>query len=446
MTQIVHRNIRLQMPTAQSGNGVFIYDAQGKEYIDASGGAAVSSLGHGHPAPIRAIKQQADKLAYIHSGFFTSEVAENLAQKLISIAPDSLDGVILVSGGSESMESALKLAKQYFVEHGDFTRKYFISRNQSYHGSTLGALSVGNNEARKRPYRPLLLQSHAISPCNPYRGKIVDETDQEYCNRVAGELEQKILQLGAENVIGFVAETVGGATSGVTPPVQGYFKRIREICDNYGILLVLDEVMCGSGRCGTFFSFTQDEIVPDIVCIAKGLGGGYQPIGAVVCSRQIHESIRQGSGTLANGFTYMGHAIAAAAALAVLQTIESDHLLANVQRQGQYLMKQLHKKLDSHPHVGDIRGRGLFVGIEFVADKATKQPLDPKLQFHAHLKRVCLQNGMLCYPGGGTVDGHQGDHALLAPPYIVDETICDRIISIFSDSIDASLAETGIRI
>ncbi len=442
VTRIIHRSSKSCMPTAQWGNGPFIYDTSGKEYIDASGGAAVSCLGHGHPAPIAAIKAQADQLAYVHSGFFTSDIAEQLARKLTHLAPDPLDSVILLSGGSEAMETALKLAQQHFFEKGETQRKHFISRRQSYHGNTLGALSVGHNELRRCPYSHLLFDTQAIAPCTPYRDQQEGETPRQYGERIANELEQAILDLGSENVVAFVAETVGGATSGVTPAVDGYLIRIRQICDRYGILLILDEVMCGSGRCGaTFFTFEQDGAIPDLVAVAKGLGGGYQPIGAVVCSKSIHDSIRRSSGSLANGFTYMGHATAAAAAVAVLDTIEAEDLLANVTRQGEYLRSRLHAALDLHPHVGDIRGRGLFIGIEFVADKETKVTLEPELQFHAHLKRICLENGMLCYPGGGTHDGYRGDHVLLAPPYIVDAGICDRIVATLADSIDIALAE-----
>ena len=444
MTHIIHRNITIDMPVAKSGCGAYIYDTNGKEYLDASGGAAVSCLGHGHRNVIEAIQNQVENLAYVHSGFFTSHSAEKLADKLISLSPESFDGVVLVSGGSEAMESALKLARQFAVESGESSRKYFVSRRQSFHGNTLGALSVGNHEGRKLPYNPILLPSHAVSPCYPYRDQLPHETESQYAIRLADELERKLIELGPDNVIGFVAETVGGATSGVLPPVKGYLEHVRKICDNYGVLLILDEVMCGSGRTGTFFSFSQDGIVPDIVTIAKGLGAGYQPIGAVLCSEEIRSALNRGTRALAHGFTYMGHAAASAAALAVLDTLDKDRLLENVQLQGDYLIGQLHEQFDNHPNVGDIRGRGLFIGLEFVADKQSKQPLDPKHAFHARLKRLCLQHGMLCYPGSGTIDGFTGDHVLLAPPYIVDHATCDKIVDILCVAVNESLAEIEI--
>ena len=341
MTHVFHRNPCATLPVATHGGGVYLYDSIGKKYLDACGGAAVSCLGHNHPAPTKAIQAQAAELAYAHTGFFTTAAAEELADKLASLAPGDINHAILVSGGSEAIETALKLARQYYVERGELSRKHFISRRQSFHGNTLGALSVGNNEPRKEPYRPLLMGSNAIAPCYPYREQREEESEREYGFRIAAELEQKIVELGPDSVIGFVAETVGGATSGVQPPVDGYLQHIRKICDDYDILLILDEVMCGCGRTGTFLSCTQDEVVPDIVTLAKGLGAGYQPVAATLCSDSIYSVISEGSGTLIHGFTYMGHTIACAAALAVLNTIVEDGLLENVRKQGDYLISQL---------------------------------------------------------------------------------------------------------
>ena len=444
MTHVFHRNPCATLPVATHGEGVYLYDNIGKKYLDACGGAAVSCLGHNHPAPTKAIQAQAAEFAYVHSGFFTTAAAEELADRLASLAPGDINHAIFVSGGSEAMETALKLSRQYYVERGELSRKHFISRRQSFHGNTLGALSVGNNEPRKEPYRPLLMNSNAIAPCYPYREQREEESEREYGFRIAAELEQKIVELGPDSVIGFVAETVGGATSGVQPPVDGYLQHIRKICDDYDILLILDEIMCGCGRTGTFLSCTQDEVVPDIVTLAKGLGAGYQPIAATLCSDSIYSAISEGSGALMHGFTYMGHTIACAAALAVLNTIVEDGLLDNVRKQGDYLISQLQQHLGSHPNVGDIRGRGLLVGIEFVADRASKKALNPNYSFHAVLKRVCQQNGLLCYPAGGTIDGLHGDHVLLAPPYIADETNINQIIELLTDSINESLVQIEI--
>lgn len=443
MSQIIHRNAKHTPPIAVRGEGVYVFDEQNRQYLDACGGAAVSCLGYSHPAPVEAIQKQAAELAYIHSGFFTSAIAERLADKLVELTPEPLNHVIFLSGGSEAIETALKLSRQYFVERSEFERKYFISRRQSFHGNTLGALSVGHNAGRRKPYNPILKPPHSIAPCYPYRNRREDELEANYGLRVADELQAKIIELGPENVIGFIAETVGGATAGVLPPVPGYLQRIREICDEYGILLILDEVMCGTGRTGSFLSCMQDAVVPDIVVLAKGLGAGYQPIAATICSSEIFEIVHSGSGALMHGHTYMGHAIACAASLAVLETIESEDLLRNVQFQGQSLINKLQTELATHPNVGDVRGRGLFIGIEFVADKSTKTPFDPTLRFYSVLKRVSERNGLMCYTGGGTIDGTNGDHVLLAPAYIIDENIVNEIVDKMHQSINDSVAEVS---
>ncbi len=420
---------------------MYIFDEKNRQYLDACGGAAVSCLGYNHRAPLKAIRKQTRKIPYIHSGFFSSPVTERLADELVAFLPKSLSHMLFLSGGSEAVEAALKLARQYFVEIGEPKRKYFISRRQSYHGNTIGALSVGNNVARRQPYAPIMKPVHSIAPCYPYRDQLENESVEEYGLRVANELESKILELGAVNVIGFIAETVGGATAGVLPPVPGYLSRIRQICDQYGILLILDEVMCGTGRTGTFLSCEQDDVVPDIVTLAKGLGAGYQPIAATICSDKICQVVRGGSGALMNGHTYMGHAIASAAALAVLKTIKSQNLLQHVRNQGHELMKKLRESFLDHPNIGDIRGRGLLIGIEFVAEKETKKPFDPSLNFHAHFKRSCMQNGLMCYTGGGTIDGRRGDHVLLAPAYIMTEPTATEIINRFNQSLVDILLE-----
>jgi adenosylmethionine-8-amino-7-oxononanoate aminotransferase len=407
-----------------------------KKYIDASGGAAVSCLGHGDPEVIDAIKHQADKLAFAHTGFFSSEPAENLADFLIENAPPEFGKVIFVSGGSEAVEAALKLARQFHVENGQHQKRHFIARRQSYHGNTLGVLSVGGNEWRRKQFEPMLFDVSHIAPCFAYREQLETETEEQYGLRVANELEIEILRLGADNVAAFVAETVVGATAGAVPPVKGYFKKIREICDTHGVLLILDEVMCGLGRTGSFFAFEQDDISPDIITVAKGLGGGYQPIGALLCSDQIYEIIYKGSGFFQHGHTYMGHPIACAASLAVMRAIIDRDLIKNVQEIGDYFESQLAASLGQHPHVGDIRGRGLFRGIEIIKDRKTKEPFDPTLRIHAQLKKLTFENGMICYPMGGTIDGKKGDHILLAPPFISTRDDIDKIIRILSTSIN----------
>lgn len=443
MSRVFHRHTRQHYPTAVGGDGVYVIDSNGKRYLDASGGAAVSCMGHNHPAVIRAIKEQLDKLPYAHTAFFTNEPSEALAEHLIERAPRGLDRVYFVSGGSEANETALKLARQYFVEIGQPQRRHFIARWQSYHGNTLGALAVGGNMARRDMFQPLLIEVSHISPCFAYRYRGAEESEADFGRRVADELEAEILRLGPDTVIGFVAETVVGATAGAVPPVPGYFKRIREICDTYGVLLMLDEVMCGMGRTGTLFACEQDGIAPDLVTCAKGLGAGYQPIGAVLVSGKIYDAIRAGTGFFQHGFTYIGHPAACAAGLAVQETIERDGLLDNVRAQGARLRARLEERFGDHAHVGDIRGRGLFLGIELVADRASRAPFDPAARLHGRIKSHAMARGLMCYPNGGTIDGRDGDHILLAPPFILEESHVEQIVEVLGEVIDAAVAEAA---
>jgi adenosylmethionine-8-amino-7-oxononanoate aminotransferase len=437
MTHVFHRHLHHTPPVAIAASGMTIRDAAGRDYLDASGGAAVSSLGHGHPDVIAAMHAQVDRLAYAHTSFFTTEVAEQLADELIGGAPEGMSHVYLVSGGSEAVESALKMARQYFVEIGQPQRTHFIARRQSYHGNTLGALAVGGNAWRREPFAPILVPATHVSPCYPYREQHEGESADQYGLRLAAELEAAILAQGADRVIAFVAETVGGATAGVLTPVPGYFKAVREVCDRHGVLLILDEVMCGMGRCGTLYACEQEGVVPDLVTVAKGLGGGYQPIGAVLAQRRIVEAMSQGSGFFQHGHTYLGHPVACAAALAVQRVIRRDGLLAKVRDDGEAFGAMLREALGDHPHVGDIRGRGFFWGVELVAERATKSPFAPGLKLHARIKNDAMARGLLCYPFGGTVDGRQGDHVLLAPPFIATRQDLQEIATRLAGAIDS---------
>lgn len=440
MSHVFHRQSAHVPPVAVRGDGIHVVDADGKRYLDASGGAAVSCLGHDHPRVIEAIKAQLDKLPYAHTGFFTSEPAEQLADLLVEMAPGDLDRVYIVSGGSEAIEAALKLARQYFLEIGQPERSRFIARRQSYHGNTLGALAVGGNQWRRAQFEPLLIDVDHVAPCYAYRDQRPDEQDADYVARLAAELDETILRAGPGNVIAFVAETVGGATAGVLPPVPGYFRAMREVCDRHGVLLILDEVMCGMGRTGDTFACAAEGICPDIVTIAKGLGAGYQPVGAMLCTATIHDAIASGSGFFQHGHTYMGHTAACAGALAVQHVIRDENLLENVRVRGAELDAALHDRLGNHPHVGDIRGRGLFRGVELVADRATKAPFDPTHKLHAHVKREAMSGGMMTYPMGGTVDGRSGDHILLAPPFIATSNDIQVIAERMGDAIDRAIA------
>lgn len=442
-SRVLHRHTAMQPPVAVRGEGPYLYDSTGKRYFDASGGAAVSCLGHGHPKVTEAIKRQADALAYAHTSFFTNEPMERLADRLIAAAPQGLERVYFVSGGSEGVEAALKMARQFFVETGAPQRRHVIARRQSYHGNTLGALAAGGNMLRRKPFEPLLVEMSHIAPCYPYRERRHDETEEAYGRRVADELESEILRLGPDTVVAFIAETVVGATLGAQPAVPGYFKRIREICDRYGVLLILDEVMCGMGRTGTLHACEQEGIAPDLLVIAKGLGGGYQPIGAVLLSGRIYDAFAKGSGFFQHGHTYIGHPIACAAALAVQEAIAEENLLANVRRQGEALHAALEERFGNHRHVGEIRGRGLFWGIELVADRATKRPFDPALRLHAKIKQRALELGVLCYPMGGCADGRAGDHILLAPPFIIDEAMIPEFLDPIATAIDEAVRAAG---
>jgi len=443
VSHVFHRDPRLKYPVAVRGEGAYLYDRDGKRYLDASGGAAVSCLGHSDAAVIAAIQRQLEKLPFAHTSFFTNEPMEALADALIARAPKSFDKVYFVSGGSEAIEAVLKLARQYFVEKGEPQRAHVIGRRQSYHGNTLGALAVGGNQWRRKQFEPLLIQTSHVSPCYAYRGEQAGESDSAYGERLGRELEAEIERLGKDKVIAFVAETVVGATLGAVPPAPGYFKRVREICDRHGCLLILDEVMCGMGRCGTLWAFEQEGIVPDLVAIAKGLGAGYQPIGAVLVARKISETIMGGSGFFQHGHTYIGHAAACAGALAVQKRLHEDGVLTRVKPMGELLEQKLRSALGDHPHVGDIRGRGLFRGIELVEDRATKKPFDPKLRMHARVKRKAMQAGLMCYPMGGTIDGVHGDHVLLAPPFIVEEAQLDELVDKLGSAIATLQEETA---
>ena len=443
MSRILHRQMQSPLPVAVAGEGIFLIDADGKRYIDASGGAAVSCLGHGNKRVIEAIKRQAEDLAYAHTSFFTSKPAEELADRLIAEAPKGLSHVYYISGGSEGVETALKLARQYFVEKGQPQRRHFIARRQSYHGNTLGALAVGGNAWRRQQFAPLLMDAHHIAPCYEYRERQDGETPEAYGLRAANELEAKILELGTDSVIAFIAEPVVGATLGAATAAPGYFKRIREICDKYGVLLILDEVMCGMGRTGRLHASEWEGVSPDIEVIAKGLGGGYQPIGAVLIGQHVIDTILQGSGFFQHGHTYLGHPIACAAALAVQNVLRDDDLLPNVRAMGELLNQRLQARFGNHHHVGDIRGRGLFQAIELVRDRADKSTFDPKHKLHARIKREAMARGLMSYPMGGTIDGVHGDHVLLAPPFIITPQDVDAIVERLGDAVDAALRSIG---
>ncbi|MDG1882940.1 MAG: aspartate aminotransferase family protein [Alphaproteobacteria bacterium] len=435
-SNVFPRHSSYDLPNAVGGDGCYIIDEKGKRYLDASGGAAVSCLGHSDKTIQKAIIEQTEKLAFAHTSFFTSEPAELLANLLAKHSPEGLDKVYFVSSGSEAVEASLKLARQYFVEIRKPEKHKVISRKQSYHGNTLGALAAGGNIWRRSFFEKLLVETSLISPCYPYRHQTQDETELEYGLRVANELEEEIINLGSENVMAFIAETVVGATAGALTPVSGYFKRVREICDKYDVLLILDEVMCGMGRTGSLFACDDEDVVPDILTVAKGLGAGYQPIGAMICQNFIYDAIANGSGFFQHGHTYLGHPVACAASLSVLNKLVNENFSSQVKEKGQYLQKNLELHLGQNQFVGDIRGRGLFRGIEIVKDRSTKEPFQKKLNIAGKIKKQALDIGLICYPMQGTVDGSKGDHILIAPPFIINESEINEISTKLKSTID----------
>lgn len=445
MSALFHRTCNATLPMAVSGDGCYLIDATGKRYLDACGGAAVSCLGHSDPEVRAALHGQLDRLAFAHTGFFTSEPAERLAERLVAHAPAGLARVYPVSGGSEAVEAAIKLARQYFLEIGQPRRHRIVARRQSYHGNTLGALGAGGNLWRREPFAPMMVETTHIAPCYAYRDRRPTETLADYGLRVADELDTELQRLGPDTVAAFVAEPVVGATAGAVPAVPGYLQRIREICDRYGVLLILDEIMCGMGRTGHLFACVEDGVSPDILTIAKGLGAGYQPVGAMLCTADIHDTVAAGSGFFQHGHTYLGHPMAMAAADAVLAKLTAPGVMAGVRARGALLQAALHDRLGMHPHVGDIRGRGLFRGVELVADRATKAPFDPGLKLHKRIKAAAMDAGLMCYPMGGTIDGRRGDHVLLAPPFIIDRPQIDTVADLLARAIDRALAGAGVR-
>jgi adenosylmethionine-8-amino-7-oxononanoate aminotransferase len=439
-SRVLHRSLRETPPKAIGGEGIWLIREDGRKVLDASGGAAVSCLGHQHPRILEAMAKQASKLAYAHTAFFSSEAAEMLADQLVGHEPGGLGYVYFVSGGSEAIEAAIKIARQYFIEAGQPKRQRFIARRQSYHGNTLGALSAGGNAWRREPYAPLLSPSFShVTPAFAYHEKRDHESESDFVARLAAELDAEFQRLGPDTVAAFIAEPVVGATAGAVTAPEGYFRAVREICNKHGALLILDEVMCGMGRTGTLHAWEQEGVAPDIEAIAKGLGGGYQPIGAMLATNPIVDTIRQGSGAFQHGHTYLAHPMACAAALEVQRVIQEEKLLDHVKDLGRHLEKRLTERFGNHRHVGDIRGRGLFQAIELVEDRATKKPFDPGLKLHQEIKASAFEGGLGCYPSGGTADGKHGDHVLLAPPYICTPADIDMIVDRLGAAVDSAL-------
>lgn len=442
MSHVLRRSLTATQPSIVGGEGAYLIDDSGKRYLDACGGAAVSSLGHDNAAVRKAVCDQVNTLAFAHTGLFTNRWAEELSDYLVAHAPEGTgEGRVMYLGsGSEAMEAALKLARQYHVERGDTARAHIIARAPSYHGNTLGALAVSGHAGRRAPFAPLLIETQHIDATYNYRLQQDGETEKAFGLRMANQLETKILELGAGTVCAFVAEPVVGASLGTQPPPKGYFKRIREICDTHGVLYIADEVMCGMGRTGSLFALSQEGICADITTMAKGLGAGYQPIAAVMASQKICDAIVAGSGKLWNGHTYMSHAVATAGAMAVMREIEDKNLLDAVNERGAQLATGLRERLGQHPHVGDIRGRGLFWTTEIVQDRATKAPFDVSRNIAGKVQAAAMEAGMICYPAQGCADGTAGDHLLLAPCFTSTAEEIDIIVDKLAQAIDHTTA------
>jgi adenosylmethionine-8-amino-7-oxononanoate aminotransferase len=441
VSSVFYRNVGSTYPLAVRGEGVYLYDSEDRQYLDMSGGAAVSCLGHGHPEVISAVQRQVENLAFAHTSFFTNEPQEDLAARLAARFPEQDAKAWFTSGGSESNETALKMAWQYWRAHGHADKTIVISRAFSYHGGTLGANSISGAVSRRAAFEKVLHDWPRIAPCYAYRHQREDESAVEYGKRVAAELDTAIRAAGADNVAAFIAEPVVGATLGAAAAVSGYFKEIRRICDEHDVLFIADEVMCGSGRTGTFYACEQEDVVPDMVTMAKGLGGGYQPLGAVLAREHICETIRQDKSEFAHGHTYIGHATACAAGVAIQKCLDQDGLLASITGKGEQLMTALQDAFGDHPYVGDIRGRGLFAGIEFVADRETKKPFPAEDKLAAKIFAATMEAGLICYPGHGTAGGFEGAHIMLAPPFIAEGKHFDELIERLGKVIDKAIGK-----
>jgi len=439
MSHIFQRYMRKPYPVAVRGDGPYIIDSSGKRYLDAASGAGVSSLGYSDSSVVEAIAKQARELAYVYNAYFTTEAAERLADALIEMTPPGLDWVFFGSGGSESMDGALKMALQFHIDHGQPARRRFIARRQSYHGCAMGGLAVSGNVIRRMLFEDVLMPVDFVSPCYAYREQQASETDALYIARLAQELEDTLQRVGPDTVAAFIAEPVVGATNGAVPALPGYFKAIKAVLDRHGVLFIADEILTGSGRTGTFLSIEQDGVTPDIVTLAKGLGAGYQPISAIVVSSRVFDTIADQRGYFIHGHTYNASATPCAAALAVITAIRERDLLARVQMMGERLRGALVERFAKHPHVGDIRGRGLLLGLELVRDRATQSTFDAQHMLWSAVQREAMDRGLICYPMGGTADGRNGDHILLAPPFIIDDAQVHEIVDKLAAGLDAAL-------
>jgi adenosylmethionine-8-amino-7-oxononanoate aminotransferase len=436
---LLHRSLNVRPTVVSSASGSYLTLSSGRQILDGCAGAAVAVIGHGNKEVQEAMMRQISQVSYITTLVHTTQAAEDLADVLVGDKPFGLTKAYLVCSGSEAMDSAMKLARQYHVENGQPQRKRFVSRRQAYHGNTIGAMSVSSYVSRKIPYKDAILLENVsfVSAAYAYRGMAADETEEEYAARLVDELDREFQRLGPETVIAFTAETVSGATAACITAPRGYFEGVRRVCDKYGILLILDEVMCGVGRTGSYFAFEQEgDVRPDLVTVGKGVGGGYAPIAGVLIHEKVVEGLRQGTGSFNHGHTYQAHAVSCAASLAVQRIIKRDNLVEQCARNGKVLEDLLKRTLTECKYVGNIRGRGLFWGVEFVRDKSTKQPFPAGMGVTTRVQEAAFDLGLAVYPGQGTADGREGDHVLVAPPLNITMEDIEKMVDLLKQAYD----------
>ena len=440
-SNVFGRDASLTTRQVASAQGCEVFDVSGKRYLDASGGAAVSAWGHSHPLILEAIRKQLDSVVDTHSMFFTNAPQEELAEHLFELSDGHFARTLFFSSGSEAIEGAIKLARQHHFERGEPERVNIVSRQKSYHGNTMGALSL-SDASRGPVFSPYMVPAKQIPAYFPYRDQGADETEEEYALRCADALEEAILELGPDTVAAFFVETVVGSSLGVVPTPPVYLKRIREICDRHGVLLVFDEVMCGAGRTGTFFAYEQELVRPDILTMAKGLSGGHIPLSAVCTTDVVYQAIWKGSGKLGVTQTYMGHPLACAAGLGVMEIVRNTDLIGTISAKGKRLIGKLRDRLRDHPHIDYIRGRGLFMGMELVRDKSSKEPYPAQDFMFRKIRQTAFDQGLICWPGSGSAK-EGGDFILLAPPYIITDAEIEELVELLAKTIDLCTLGSG---
>ncbi len=430
-------------PFLDHGEGIYLFDEDGKRYIDGSSGAMVSNIGHSNPRVLAKMKAQMDKATFGYRLHFRTHPSEDLAAKTVAMTPEGLDRVFFVSGGSEAVESAVKLARQYALTQGQSERYRVISRFPSYHGCTFGALDLTGYAPLRDPFAPMMQGMPKIAAPATYLDRD-NLTEEERGLKYAELLRDKIEELGPETVLAFVMEPVGGASTGALVAPDSYYGRVREICDEYGVLLIYDEVMTGAGRTGKFLASEHWGITPDIVAMSKGFGAGYAPLGAIIAGARLVEPVLDAGGFL-HGFTYAGNPLACSAGLAVLEEMEDQGLIENAARMGEVLMGELRALMDRYPFIGDVRGKGLLTAFEFVADRHTMAPLDPKLNAYERLVELAYARGLIIY-SRRTRGGKEGDHFLVAPPLIITQEQIKEMMVILRDALDAFADEVGLSV